>query len=245
MAQKDSNKRVEDETTEELKQLLVDEPATLSLLLKFLFPDPGEMPRFKSKQFKVSAQYPTPNGRIDLLLRTEGVTIILENKVDETPRVGQLRKYHDHWVSAYGEKPYIFWLLKRRADRLGRNDYLTREFLWNDFHTFFLSANLRLRSSKLSDFCHNLQSRGILLRPGQSAVIRKRSRGYDYDHAEQVLEQIAAAFPACEPKVEVPVNEVSHRLFIGRESWRSKFQDAFCSSCPADIPTCRIKPISN
>ncbi|MEY2584571.1 MAG: nuclease superfamily [Verrucomicrobiota bacterium] len=218
--------RLEDDTTDELKRLLVNVPATIPVLLSFLFPA-SKMPAFTSRRFGVRTQFPTPNGRIDLLLHTEETDIIIENKVGETPRIGQLRKYHDFWITKYHRTPYIFWLVRRRADRLGRNNYLTRQLSRNDFHAHLLRSNERLKSEAVAAFCEYLQQCGVLLGSHESAVIKKRDRGYDYSHAETLLERVASQFSSVEWRVEAPVNEVSHRLFIGRELWRQKFRDEF------------------
>ncbi len=82
-----------------------------------------------------------------------------------------------------------------------------------------------LARAKVDEFCAYLKDADILLHPNESAERKSRNRGYNFAFAEGLLERIGGTISGVDYEVAAPVNEVPHRLALGRLVWREKFAD--------------------
>ncbi len=199
------------------------------MFLRFLIGDDTVASELESRNLVVKTQHSFTNSRLDLLILGDQIAIIIECKVNDPPRINKLEKYHREWTRNHGFAPLIYWLVRRRGGELGENRYLQREVTWDDLADN-LTKNGRASLGKASvaniaAFCSYLTENGILLGSLQKTSRQPRGYGYRLDFADTLLERIAASVSDTDSEVIPPGDVKHHRLFIGRNCWRHKFQD--------------------
>jgi hypothetical protein len=202
---------IEDAVTAKLATLIGSDEKAKQLFLNFLF-DAATAEQFSRHQLIVESQHRTSHGKIDLLLYDSTVGIIVESKVRDRQKVFQLQSYYDWWLGRTGKPPFVFWLVRRIAVGLGRNEFLTRELTWNQLYDHFRARAVEIDQASsrnaVNAFCDWLKFTGVLLKPSDKRTVQRRNKGYSYERAEEVLEAIGSSFSDVKFRVESPENEL-------------------------------------